>query len=506
MAGLRKAKQNVALTLALADLARAIPLGAATAALTGFADAAMRSALTFALADAARTGSWIGGPEPKGLFILALGKHGAHELNYSSDIDVIALFEPAAEGLAADVEPSRFWVRIVRTLVALLQERTADGYVFRTDLRLRPDPGATAVALSATAALLYYESMGQNWERAALIKARAAAGDIAAGEAFIKELGAVYLAKIPRLCGHRRHPLHQAPGACAARPRRGPGARHDIKRGRGGIREIEFFVQTQQLIAGGRDRSLRGRETRAMLAKLAEKGWIDDAARRELDAAYVFLRTVEHRLQMVRDEQTHTMPRDREELARIARLTGYADAEVFEGEVRRTLELVARRYSQLFEDAPELSAQTGSLVFTGPEDDPDTLDTLRRLGFADPAHVTETVRGWHFGRFAAMRSTAARESLTEITPALLQAFSRAGNPDAGLRAFDNLLRALPAGAQLFALLTNNRELLDLLATILGAAPRLADILRGGRMSWMHCSIRTAPPPAAGWRHSRRGWR
>lgn len=177
---------------------------------------------------------------------------------------------------------------------------------------------------------------------------------------------------------------------------------------------------------------------------------------------------------MVRDEQTHTMPQDRGELARIARLMAYADVDAFESDVRRTLEAVARRYSELFEEARDLSAGAGSLVFTGGEDDPETLATLARLGFNDPRHVTETIRAWHFGRFAAMRSAAARESLTEITPALLEAFSKTGSPDAVFRAFDALLRALPAGAQLFALLTNNRELLDLLATVLGAAPRLAE--------------------------------
>ncbi len=475
MAALRKARQNVALSLALADLGRALPLEAVTGSLTAFADAALAAALKFLLQEAARSGAWLRGNAACGFFVLAMGKYGAHELNYSSDIDLIALFDPHAPGPAEGVEPSVFWIKIVRGLVALLQERTADGYVFRTDLRLRPDPAATPLALSAPAALLYYESMGQNWERAALIKARAATGDIAAGEAFIGEIAPFiwrkYLdfAAIADIHSIKRQ-VHAHRGHASVRV-----LGHDIKRGRGGIREIEFFAQTQQLIAGGRDRSLRGRRTRAMLEKLAAKGWIDEAARRDLDDAYVTLRTVEHRLQMVRDEQTHTMPADRGGLARIGRLTGYEDPQVFEAELRRVLETVARRYSELFEDAPDLSNETGSLVFTGGEDDPDTIETLLRLGFQDPTHVTHTVRGWHFGRFAAMRSTAAREGLTEITPALLQAFSRAGNPDAALRAFDSLLKALPAGAQLFALLNTNRELLDLLATILGAAPRLTEI-------------------------------
>ena len=475
--GLRRAKQHVALTVGLADLGRAIPLEAVTGLLSDFADAALGAALRFSLADAKRVGRWIGGDEARGFFILAMGKHGARELNYSSDIDLIALFEPVEGDIADGIAPADFWVRIMRGIVGLMQERTADGYVFRTDLRLRPDPGATPLVLSAPAALSYYESMGQNWERAALIKARAAAGDIAAGNAFVAELAPFiwrkYLdyAAIADIHSIKRQ-VHAHRGHAEVRV-----LGHNVKVGRGGIREIEFFVQTQQLIAGGRDRTLRGTETRAMLAKLAARGWIDQAVSEELDAAYVLLRDVEHRLQMVRDEQTHTLPSSREELARIGRMMGFGDVAEFEAKVGATLEAVARRYSELFEDAPELSdaKEGGSLVFTGGDDDPDTLETLAKLGFQDPARVTETVRAWHFGRFAAMRSTAARESLTEITPALLAAFAKAGNPDAALRAFDELLKALPAGAQLFALLTKNRELLDLLATILGAAPRLAEI-------------------------------
>jgi glutamate-ammonia-ligase adenylyltransferase len=451
-----------------------LPLETVTRLLTEFADAAIGAALRFALADAARSGRWNGGAAATGFFLLAMGKYGAHELNYSSDVDLIALYDPDSTGPAAGVEPSGFWVRIVRSLATLLQERTSDGYVFRTDLRLRPDPAATAVAISAPAALLYYESMGQNWERAALIKARAAAGDIAAGEAFIRELAPFiwrkYLdfAAIADIHSIKRQ-VHAHRGHASIRV-----LGHDIKRGRGGIREIEFFVQTQQLIAGGRDRELRGTQTRPMLAKLAAKGWIDERARSELDAAYVFLRDLEHRLQMVGDEQIHTLPPNREGLARIGRLMGYPEVGAFEAAIRVTLETVARRCSELFKDAPELSAGAGSLVFTGGEDDPATLETLRRLGFEDPPMVTATVRAWHFGRFPAMRSTAAREGLTELTPALLEAFSRGGNPDAALKAFDSLLKALPAGAQLLALLTRNRELLGVLTTILGAAPRLAD--------------------------------
>lgn len=477
MTGLRRAKQVLALGLGLADLAGAIDLATVTAGLTDFADAALEAALCFALAEARQNGKWLGkGPDSCGLVLLAMGKQGAHELNYSSDIDIIALYEPQPDALTEGVEPAVFWVQIVRLLVILLQERTADGYVFRIDLRLRPDPGATPVAISLPAALQYYESMGQNWERAALIKARAAAGDRALGERFLAEIAPFiwrrYLdfAAIADIHSIKRQ-LHAHRGHGAVKV-----AGHDIKSGRGGIREIELFVQTQQLIAGGRDAGLRGRETRAMLAALCERNWIDEQVRAQFDEAYVFFRKLEHRLQMVRDEQTHLIPKNREDLTGIARLMGYPVVARFEDEVHRRLSLVADRYSQLFEGAPALSSDAGNLVFTGGDDDPETLETLTRMGFADPPHVTRTVRAWHFGRYAATRSTKARERLTEMTPALLQALAGSGNADTAFRAFDGLLKGLPAGVQLFSMLAANPQLLDLITTLLGVAPAIAETL------------------------------
>jgi [glutamine synthetase] adenylyltransferase / [glutamine synthetase]-adenylyl-L-tyrosine phosphorylase len=475
MAALRIARQELALTVGLADLGGAFDLDAVTDTLSHFADACLDAALGFALADAGRQGQWQGGgPESCGLAIIAMGKYGAHELNYSSDIDIVAFYDPEAGGLPEGREPSVFWVRIVRLLVSLLQERTADGFVFRVDLRLRPDPGATAVAISIPAALLYYESMGQNWERAALIKARASAGDRAAGERFLTEIVPFiwrkYLdfAAIADIHSIKRQ-VHAHRGHGTIRV-----AGHDIKRGRGGIREIEMFAQTQQLIAGGRDPDLRGRGTRETLHMLERRNWIIAETRSLLDEAYVWLRTLEHRLQMVRDEQTHAVPSDREELARIARLMGFSVVARFEEALRRVLSGVAERYSELFEDAPALSGDVGSLVFTGGDDDPDTLKTLAGMGYAEPSTVTSTIRAWHFGRFPATRSTKARERLTEITPALLQALAETGNPDAALRALDSLLKGLPAGVQLFSLLASNPDLLKLLALILGSAPRLAE--------------------------------
>ena len=368
------------------------------------------------------------------------------------------------------------FVRLTQRLVALLQEHTADGYVFRTDLRLRPDPGSTNVAMSTEAALQYYESLGQNWERAALIKARTVAGDTAGGDAFLAELTPYiwrkYLdfAAIADIHSIKRQ-IHDHRGHAAVAV-----AGHNIKLGRGGIREIEFFVQTQQLIAGGRQPELRGRRTLDMLEALAKFGWIDGATRDELIAAYGALRTVEHCLQMVADEQTHTLPEEAEGLAVVARMAGYRDARAFEKAVARTLTTVRDRYAALFETAPTLTSAIGSLSFTGDADDPETLATLIALGYRNPAEVSRTVRGWHFGRYPATRSASARERLTEFVPVLLEALAGNDGADAAFAAFDRFLARMPAGVQLFSLLQSNTGLLNLLVTVLAAAPRLAETI------------------------------
>jgi glutamate-ammonia-ligase adenylyltransferase len=365
---------------------------------------------------------------------------------------------------------------MTRRLVRILQDRTEHGYVFRTDLRLRPDPGSTPLAIPVEAALNYYEARGQNWERAAMIKARPVAGDLAAGAAFLRELQPYvwrkYLdyAAIADIHSIKRQiHAHKGHGDIAV-------LGHNVKLGRGGIREIEFFVQTQQLIAGGRFPELRGRETLAMLALLAERRWITGAAADAMAKQYRFLRDVEHALQMVADEQTHTLPEDEQELERIARMRGFANAAAFSAAFRDALHQVEKHYAALFEAAPELSTQKGNLVFTGDVDDPDTIATLSSLGFERPSDITRIIRTWHYGRYRATRSAEARERLTELTPALLDAFGRTRRADEALVRFDEFLAGLPAGIQLFSLLQSNPALLRLTATIMGAAPRLAGII------------------------------
>jgi len=476
---LRLLKHDLALTLGLADISGAVALDVVTGALAGFADAALTAAIRFCLNDLARRNKFTpfdpDRPEiDSGLIVLAMGKHGANELNYSSDIDLIVLYDPDKAPMAATAEAPVEFVRLTRRVVKIMQDRTADGYVFRTDLRLRPDPGATPLAMSVPAALVYYESLGQNWERAALIKARPCAGDIPAGESFLHEivpfiwrkyLDFAAIADVQSI--KRQIHMHKGHGVIAV-------AGHNVKLGRGGIREVEFFVQTQQLIAGGRNPALRGRRTLDMLAQLCEEDWIRPQARDELTEAYVFLRNVEHRIQMLNDEQTQLLPKDREGLTRIAALMGFGDLEAFETELLGHLRNVQHHYSELFEDEPGLASELGNLVFTGDDNDPDTLETLARLGFKQPAEAANIVKSWHFGRYPATRSLRSRERLTELHPALIGALAATENADAALIAFDSFLKKLPTGVQLFSLLRSNPHLLSLLATAMGAAPRMAE--------------------------------
>ena len=478
MGALRQAKRRAALAVALADIAGAWTLEEVTAALTDFADACVKGALRFALREMAHDTPLAeqGGAALEactGLVVLAMGKFGAFELNYSSDIDIIVFYEEETFPFRKRGDARGAAVDIVKKLVKLIGEVTAEGYVFRVDLRLRPDAGATQIAISSEAAISYYEEMGQNWERAALIKARASAGDPAAGARFLAAIEPYIwrrnldFAAIEDIHSIKRQiHAHVGHGEIAV-------AGHNIKLGRGGIREIEFFAQTQQLILGGRDPSLRANGTIAALEALRDRGHTSAAAARDLSKAYRFLRTLEHRLQMMEDEQTHTVPKTPQGVAHTACFMGFADGAAFALALLDELETVQGHYAHLFEREAPLASEGGNLVFTGVEDDPETLKTLERLGYRDPAHVSGAIRGWHHGRIRATRSARARELLTKLVPALLAALAATADPDAAFAQFDRFLTNLPAGVQLFSLLLARSELLRLIAAIMGSAPRLA---------------------------------
>ena len=481
MAALRRKKLEAHVLIALADLGGMFTAAMTSEWLTRLAEATLKAALRFLLRDAHAQGKInladFQHPEQDcGLVVLGMGKLGARELNYSSDIDLIVFIDEMSPHIGDQYESIDVFSKMMRRLIRIMQERTADGYVFRVDLRLRPDPGSTPLALPISAALHYYESRGQNWERAAMIKARPVAGDIKAGEAVLHELAPYiwrkYLdyAAIADIHSIKRQiHAYKGHGEIAVRG-------HNVKLGRGGIREIEFFVQTQQLIAGGRFPELRGRRTVDMLAELCALGWINAKTRDVLIEKYVFLRNVEHRIQMLEDEQTHILPEDDQGFASVAYMMGYQDIKQFTHDFRNALTTVEHHYAALFEQEKELGSETGNLVFTGEDDDPGTLATLSKMGFSRPSDICRIIRTWHFGRYHATQSAEARERLTELTPALLKAFGATKKADEALSRFDTFLQGLPSGIQLFSLLQSNPSLLDMLVLIMSSAPRLAEII------------------------------
>lgn len=483
---LRELKRRAALTAGLADIAGAWDLGHLTRQLSAFADGAIGAAAAFLLRETAKKGAFRLADETtperqSGLIILGVGKLGGRELNYSSDVDLIVLYDPDsidtddADGLQHQM------VRLTQSLIRLLADRTADGYVFRTDLRIRPDPGSTPIAMSTLAAETYYESLGQNWERAALIKARVVAGDEEAGSRFLDMLRPFIwrrnldFAAIQDIHSIKRQ-IHSHKGGAKIAVKG-----HNLKLGRGGIREIEFFAQTQQLIWGGRVPELRLSETIKTIEALEGFGQVSEEAAHDMGAAYDFLRRAEHRLQMTNDEQTHSLPDTDDGLLMIAHFMGYDTVEAFTEVLLGHLRNVETHYAALFEDAPSLGTgdtteDGGNLVFTGGDVDPDTIRTLTNMGFKNPERVDAQVRGWHHGRYRAMRSTRAREILTELMPTILQALGKTADPDTAFTRFDEFLSKLPAGIQLFSLFHSRPNLLELVAEVMGSAPRLAERL------------------------------
>ena len=450
---LRRAKRRVALQAALADLGGVWPLAQVTQALSDLADRAVDLALRAHVASEVRRGKL---PETDadagGIFALAMGKGGAGELNYSSDIDLIVLFDETAYDDADQMEARAALIRATRKMAATLSDVTEHGYVFRTDLRLRPDASVTPVCISTAAALAYYEAEGRTWERAAFIKARAAAGNIAAGERFLAELRPfVWRKHLDFAAIQDAHDMR-----LRIRDHKGLGGRlevagHNIKLGRGGIREIEFFTQTRQLIAGGRDPDLRVRDTVGGLAALAAKGWIPDAVAQELTDHYREHRDIEHRIQMVNDAQTHSLPKDGNGLRTIAALMGSGDPDEWQAALKARLARVHELTEEFFA--------------------PDEIKAERPQMSPESQAIIDRWQG-----YPALRSDRALQIFRRIEVPLLDRMSRAGHPAEALARFDSFLAGLPAGVQLFSLFDANPQLIDLIVDICGTAPALAAYL------------------------------
>jgi glutamate-ammonia-ligase adenylyltransferase len=479
---LRRRRHALALAVALADLSGERPLEWVTGTLSDFADAAMDEAIRAAMLER------VPDEEPRGLAILALGKLGSRELNYSSDVDLVLLFDPATLPRRPRDEPGEAAVRYGRRFIELMQQRDANGYVARVDLRLRPSPEVTPIVLPADAAISYYESSALPWERAAFIRARAAAGDIALGRSFLEEIrpfiwrraldfGAIQEIRDISL----RIRDHYAQGQAF-----GPG--YDLKRGRGGIREAEFFTQVQQLIHGGREPELRAPATLDALEALASSGRLEADVARAIGDAYRALRTAEHRIQMIDDRQEHRVPVDPEALGAVARLGGYKDGAAMLEALASHVEAVGQQFDGLVSEREERLSN-----------DPDILRSeLAAMGFVEVEEAFRRIGDWRSGRARSLRSPAARAAFEEMMPTLMRAVAAGPEPIRALNRFSDIVDKLSSGVNLYRLLAARPQLADLLALILAHAPPLAEQLarRPTLLDGLIDESSFAPPPTA----------
>ncbi|MDC1090225.1 bifunctional [glutamine synthetase] adenylyltransferase/[glutamine synthetase]-adenylyl-L-tyrosine phosphorylase [Emcibacteraceae bacterium] len=480
---LRTAKAHVALIIAVADLSGRWDLTKTTKGLSDFAEITLNLSVNFLIKEGVSSSnlehSFLDDnySTNSGYVILAMGKLGGYELNYSSDIDLIVLFDLEVVKYSGKRSPQDFFVKMTQKLVKIMSDRTADGYVFRTDLRLRPDPGATPVALSMEGAEIYYQTVGLNWERAAMIKARPIAGDIEEGHNFLERIrGFVWrryldYAAIADIHAIKKliHEHHSHSGIMLEG--------HDVKLGRGGIREIEFYAQIHQLISGGREPALRVAPTRLALDALSEMNKLTIEENKTLQEVYVFLRTLEHRLQMINDDQTHELPTEENDLNRISKFMGFEYFADFEMAVINRLNAVNELFNALLQDTNQTEDEDDILLsFPSDKYHPATIKTIEDAKFHDAKKAYELIQGWMLGRYRACRTDRAREILKNLIPEMLNVFGKQDDPDSVLVKFDDFLSRLPSGVQLFSFIKAQPWLLDLLAQIIGMAPFLSSQL------------------------------
>ncbi len=408
-----------------------------------------------------------------GWTLLALGKLGAGELNFSSDVDLIALHDTNNAPFDSRDAVQPFFVKMTRDLIRLLSAKTRDGIGWRVDLRLRPDPGATAVSIDLNAAIGYYESIARTWERAAFIRARPIAGDFQLGNNFLDQIKPFIWRKTLDYTV-----LEDMKTMLRRPPQSKSWLGYNLKTGKNGIRQIEFFIHVLQLVTGGRDTNLRQRNSLSALNALASAGWITHEQSDALGTAYHQLRRIEHRLQMISDNQTHSLPRSIEDLENFSHFMGHGDATRFCLELSKLLDRVGQHVAHDLLDPPAEFGNRDKDITNILIDDYDTLlNWLVDNGFQRPKIVADTLSGWMAGRISATRGERARALLNRLMPDILISLTAADVPDDKFSALAQFIEGLPASVQIFSLLDYNRDLTRLLCDILLLSPQLGDHLR-----------------------------
>ena len=411
-------------------------------------------------------------PTGSGWVILALGKLGAGELNFSSDIDLIILHDSKGSQ-----KPASHFIALTRSLSRLLSRQTSDGFGWRVDLRLRPDMGGGAVSLDIDAAASYYETTARSWERAAFIRAKPIAGDCELGKKFLARIAPFIWRRVRdfTVIDDLQSWLQHLPTPEAL-------LGMDVKKGAYAIRHIELLTHSLQLLEGGRHTGLQVGNTLRALNLCATGGWISPEKAEILSQNYIAWRRIEHRLQYQKDTQTYALPRNEEEFDKFAGFMGYADSAALRAAVS-TLQNETKWaadhpvLNHMLEKKQQQRAQRGPARL--PQTQEELIIWLTELGYARPRDMADIISKWLAGGVSATRGERARNYLEELLTELMPRLSSAEEPDDAFASFAYLVDGLSAGAQFFALLCQNPQLSDLLCSIMIKAPRLSDIL--GRM-------------------------
>jgi [glutamine synthetase] adenylyltransferase / [glutamine synthetase]-adenylyl-L-tyrosine phosphorylase len=460
---LRIFRKRELLRIGLRDLLGKADLQETVTELSDLAEVCLQTA--YERADAELTRRYgrplIEGPDgsraPAGFAVIAMGKLGGRELNFSSDVDLMYVYtadgETEGSRNAAGVTANRitnhqYFIKLAEKLTAAIGKKTEDGFVFRVDLRLRPEGQGGPLAQSLGGYEIYYESWGQTWERAALIKARPVAGDDAVGREFLERITPfVYRKYLDYSAIVEIRDMKQKINKDVEQKGR---AHRDVKLGYGGIREIEFVIQALQLLYGGRDRSLRGRSTLKALHVLSQKSLITYEEHEALARAYVFLRTVEHRIQILDDLQTQTLPTDEEGLHALARRAGYRgrgnEAELLLRDHAGHTRKVRRIFDELFAFTGEETPDNGPAGDYGRLLDPETTEQeavslLGKLGFRDPGKAYRNLLLLREGPAFVHQTPRGRRFFGEIFPALFQEIVASPDPDMALNHLESFLAA-----------------------------------------------------------------
>lgn len=471
-AGLRRHHRRELLRIGGRDLLGLATVDDTVRELSALAEAEIEAAL--ACTRARLEAEW--GALPTGFVVLGMGKLGGAELNYSSDIDLVYVYDADGE-LASGRTVRELCTRIAEEVTRAIAEVTEDGFCFRVDLRLRPGGGEGPVAISRAAAVSYYEAWGQTWERAVWLKARPVAGHRGLGAALLDELEPfVYRRYLDFGTIEDLKAMKRKVDASL----RGPRAEQDVKLGRGGIREVEFVVQAQQLVHGGKDARLRTRGTLDALTRLRDSGYVAADEAERLAAAYRFLRDVEHKLQIAQQRQTQRIPTEPDELRLLARRLRRFDADgvdVFRAEHARWTAAVRESFAALFhapeetrrrEERPELAVLVDEL-----EHEEQALWKLGQLGFRDLAAAYADLRLLRDGPPHAPASPRRRRALAALAPALLDEIARSGAPDRALHHTATFVSTIGARTSYLHLLLENPGVRGLLVRLFATSEYLS---------------------------------